>query len=81
MMSRSPSASLHQRRRRPGCRNLVSCHDKLVVAACFPDVTCVLSRWSSPSRWYRDGLGGRDKTWSASGVFVASIGVSACASG
>ncbi|MQL73275.1 hypothetical protein Taro_005632 [Colocasia esculenta] len=41
----------------------------------------LLSRCLSPSRWYRDGLGGRDSTHVVSSVSVAPVGVSACAPG
>ncbi|MQM22977.1 hypothetical protein Taro_056037, partial [Colocasia esculenta] len=40
----------------------------LVVATRFPDATCP-SQLPYLSRWDCDGLGGRDKTWFASGVF------------
>ncbi|MQM09042.1 hypothetical protein Taro_041906 [Colocasia esculenta] len=51
------------------------------VAMPFPITTGLLSRCRSPSRWYCDGLGGRDNTCVASGVSVVPVGVSASASG
>ncbi|MQM04154.1 hypothetical protein Taro_036947 [Colocasia esculenta] len=45
-----------------GCRNAFSCHDKVAVATLYPVVTGLLSQCRSPSRWYRDGLGGRNNT-------------------
>ncbi|MQM20246.1 hypothetical protein Taro_053264 [Colocasia esculenta] len=46
-------------------------------ASPWSDVTLLrrgcLSQLPFPSRWYRDGLGGPDKTWFASGVSVAEV--------
>ncbi|MQM22055.1 hypothetical protein Taro_055103, partial [Colocasia esculenta] len=53
---------------RQACRGILPCHDNLVVATCFPNVT-YLSRSPYPSGWDRDGLGGLDKTRLASVVF------------
>ncbi|MQM22731.1 hypothetical protein Taro_055788, partial [Colocasia esculenta] len=47
-----------------------------LLAAWMAVVIRIVSRPSCPSR-----QGGRDKTWSASGVSVATVGVSACAPG
>ncbi|MQM10866.1 hypothetical protein Taro_043764 [Colocasia esculenta] len=43
--------------------------------------TGLLSRCPFLSRWYHDGLGGRDSTDVASSVSMVPVGVSACASG
>ncbi|MQL83983.1 hypothetical protein Taro_016482 [Colocasia esculenta] len=65
----------------PGGRPSVSCRDSLVVATRFPVATRLLLRLPYPSLWYRDGIGGREKTCVASGVFVAAVGVSVWAPG
>ncbi|MQL82046.1 hypothetical protein Taro_014514 [Colocasia esculenta] len=41
----------------------------------------LLSRCPFPSRWYRDSQGGHDSIRVVSGVFVAPVGMSACAPG
>ncbi|MQM00505.1 hypothetical protein Taro_033238 [Colocasia esculenta] len=51
----------------------VSCRDKLGVTTRLPVTTGYLSWLPFLSRWYRDGLGGRDNTRLASGVSVASL--------
>ncbi|MQL96785.1 hypothetical protein Taro_029463 [Colocasia esculenta] len=50
------------------CRDACSCRDRVVVRTLRPVATGLLSRCPSPSRWYRDGLGGRYNTCVASGV-------------
>ncbi|MQL88812.1 hypothetical protein Taro_021376 [Colocasia esculenta] len=48
--------------------------EKVLVATCFPVTTWRLSRLPCPSCCHRDGSGGRDNIWSASGVSVAAVG-------
>ncbi|MQL73629.1 hypothetical protein Taro_005974 [Colocasia esculenta] len=58
------------------------CHDcGFAVSKLCPVATRLLSRCPSPSRWYRDDIGGCDSTYVASGVSVVPVGVSACAPG
>ncbi|MQM07066.1 hypothetical protein Taro_039901 [Colocasia esculenta] len=57
------------------CRDLVSRRDRVAVATRCLVASGFVSRCPSPSRWYRDGLWGRD---SASGVFVARLCVGVC---
>ncbi|MQL97296.1 hypothetical protein Taro_029984 [Colocasia esculenta] len=61
--------------RRSSLSRQASCRDVL------PHRDLVLLRSPFPSRWYQYGLGGRDSTWLASGVSMALVGMSACASG
>ncbi|MQL76644.1 hypothetical protein Taro_009040, partial [Colocasia esculenta] len=87
LVSRRCDALRHQLRRRPGlarpyrgalggcdkdrCRDLVSRRDRLAVATCCLIASGFVSRRPSPSRWYRDGLWGRDSTCERLGCFVA----------
>ncbi|MQM09759.1 hypothetical protein Taro_042635 [Colocasia esculenta] len=55
--------------------------EAVAVATHYPVVTGLLSQCPSPSRWYRDGLEGRDSTCVVSGVSVVPVGVSTSALG
>ncbi|MQM06133.1 hypothetical protein Taro_038953 [Colocasia esculenta] len=51
------------------------------VATCCPIARGLLSRCPSPSRWYRDSLGGHDSACVCLGCSMVPVGVSACAPG
>ncbi|MQL77353.1 hypothetical protein Taro_009790 [Colocasia esculenta] len=54
---------------------------RVAVTVRYPVATGLLSCCPSPSRWYRDGLGGRVSACVCLGCSVVSVGVSACAPG
>ncbi|MQL98078.1 hypothetical protein Taro_030780 [Colocasia esculenta] len=93
LVSRPRGVSRHEKRRQPDrarpyrdavacrCRDAFSCRDRVAVATRCPDAIGWLSRCSSPSQWYRNGLGGHDSACVCLGCFVVPVGVSACASG